>query len=87
MVQDTAPNAVRIADPIDTMICKRNFVVSFLLIISSFLFYPFTFLLFYLLPFYLFTFNLILGTVPKTDCPQVEINRRADRLQDRLVSG
>ena len=44
-LQDTAPSAVRIADPIDTMICTRNLVVSFLLMISSFLFYPFTFLL------------------------------------------
>ena len=40
-----------------------------------------------LLPFYLFTFYLILGTVSLRDCPQVEINRRADRLQDRSVSG
>ena len=44
-IHDVAPSAVRIADPIDTMICTRNLVVSFLLIISSFLFYPFTFLL------------------------------------------
>ena len=45
MVQDTAPNAVRIADAMDTIICAINFVVSFLLILFSFLFYPFTFLL------------------------------------------
>ena len=37
MVQDTAPSAVRIADPIDTMICTRNLVVSFLLIVYSIL--------------------------------------------------
>ena len=37
MVQDTAPSAVRIADPIDTMICTINFVVSFLLIVYSIL--------------------------------------------------
>ena len=30
---------------------------------------------------------LILGTVSLRDCPQVEINHRADRLQDRSVSG
>ena len=46
-----------------------------------------THIILFFLPFYLFTFNLILGTVSLRDCPQVEINRRADRLQDRLVSG
>ena len=55
-MQDVAPSAVRIALAMDTIICAINFAVSFLLI-SSFLF----------LPFYLFTFNLILGTVPKTE--------------------
>ena len=60
-MQDVAPSAVRIADAIDAINCTINLVVSFLLIFTSFLF----------LPFYLFTFNLILGTVPKTDdCPQ-----------------
>ena len=37
-----------------------------------------------LLPFYLFTFNLILGAALRLNCPQVEINRWADRLQDPL---
>ena len=45
-MQDVAPSAVRIADAIDAINCTINLVVSFLLIISSFLFYPFTFLLF-----------------------------------------
>ena len=52
-MQDVAPSAVRIALAMDTIICAINFAVSFLLIITSF--------------FYLFTFNLILGTVPKTE--------------------
>ena len=37
MVQDTAPSAVRIADPIDTMICTTNLIPSFFVIISHFL--------------------------------------------------
>jgi hypothetical protein len=37
-MQDVAPSAVRIALAIDTMICTINLVVSFLVIISSFLF-------------------------------------------------
>ena len=44
-IQDVAPSAVRIADAIDAINCTINLVVSFLFIISSFLFYPFTFLL------------------------------------------
>ena len=44
-MQDVAPSAVRIALAIDAINCTINLVVSFLLIISSFLFYPFTFLL------------------------------------------
>ena len=35
MVQDTAPNAVRIADPIDTIICTINLAVSFFDIITE----------------------------------------------------
>ena len=73
-MQDVAPSAVRIALAMDTIICAINFAVSFLLIFTSFLF----------LPFYLFTFNLILGAALRPNCPQVEINRWADRLQDRL---
>ena len=34
VVQDTAPSAVRIADPIDTIICTTNLIPSFLLIVS-----------------------------------------------------
>ena len=75
-MQDVAPSAVRIALAMDTIICAINFAVSFLLIFTSFLFYPFTFLL----------FNLILGAALRLNCPQVEINRRADRLQDPLES-
>ena len=56
-MQDVAPSAVRIALAMDTIICAINFAVSFLLIFTSFLFYPFTFLL----------FNLIQGAAPKTE--------------------
>ena len=38
-MQDVAPSAVSIADAIDTMICTINLVVSFLVIITSFLLY------------------------------------------------
>ena len=44
-MQDVAPSAVRIADAIDAINCTINLVVSFLFIFSSFLFYPFTFLI------------------------------------------
>ena len=44
-IHDVAPSAVRIAEAIDAINCTINLVVSFLVIISSFLFYPFTFLL------------------------------------------
>ena len=44
-IHDVAPSAVRIADAIDAINCTINLVVSFLLIFTSFLFYPFTFLL------------------------------------------
>ena len=37
-MQDVAPSAVRIADAMDAISCTINLVVSFLLIISSFLF-------------------------------------------------
>jgi len=37
-IQDVAPSAVRIADAIETMICTTNLVVSFFVIIYSFLF-------------------------------------------------
>ena len=56
-IQDVAPSAVNIALAIDMMICTANFTVSFLLIFSSFLFDPFTFLLL-----------IYIG-----DCPQVEV--------------
>ena len=36
-IQDVAPSAVRIADAMDTMICTINLVVSFFVIIYSFL--------------------------------------------------
>ena len=35
-MQDVAPNAVRIAEAIDTTICAINLIVSFLLIASHF---------------------------------------------------
>jgi hypothetical protein len=38
-MQLVVPSAVRIADAIDTIICAINFAVSFLVIITSFLFY------------------------------------------------
>jgi len=38
-MQDVAPSAVRIALAIDTMICTTNLVVSFFVIIPSFLYY------------------------------------------------
>ena len=38
-MQDVAPSAVSIADAIDTIICTINLVVSFLVIITSFLLY------------------------------------------------
>ena len=53
-IQDVAPSAVSIALAMDTINCVINFTVSFLLIFSSFLFYPFTF----------FTFNLYWGLSP-----------------------
>jgi hypothetical protein len=34
-IQDVTPNAVRMAEPIDTIICTTNFVVSFLVILMS----------------------------------------------------
>ena len=37
-MQDVAPSAVRIALAIDTMICTTNLVVSFFVIITSFLY-------------------------------------------------
>ncbi len=37
-IHDVAPSAVRIADAIDTMICTTNLVVSFFVIIPSFLY-------------------------------------------------
>ena len=36
MVQDTAPSAVRIADPIDTIICTTNLIPSFFVIAFHF---------------------------------------------------
>ena len=56
-IHDVAPSAVSIALAMDTINCVINFTVSFLLIFSSFLFYPFTFLLL-----------IYIG-----DCPQVEV--------------
>ena len=56
-MQEVAPSAVSIALAMDTINCVINFAVSFLLIFSSFLFYPFTFLLL-----------IYIG-----DCPQVEV--------------
>ena len=38
-LQDTAPSAVRIAEAIDTIICTANLMLSFLVIITSFLLY------------------------------------------------
>ncbi len=34
-IQDVTPNAVRMAEPIDTIICTTNFVVSFLVIMFN----------------------------------------------------
>ena len=80
-MQDVAPSAVRIADAIDAINCTINLVVSFLLIFTSFLFYPFTFLL----------FNLIQGAAPKTEpAPKIKSPRlinyrpRDNRPQDPL---
>ena len=38
-MHDVAPSAVNAADAIDMMICVTNLIVSFLVIISSFLIY------------------------------------------------
>jgi hypothetical protein len=38
-LQDTAPSAVRIAEAIDTIICTANLMLSFLVMITSFLLY------------------------------------------------
>ena len=38
-MQEVAPSAVSTADAIDMMICVTNLIVSFLVIITSFLYY------------------------------------------------
>ena len=80
-IQDVAPSAVRIALAIDAINCTINLVVSFLLIFTFFLFYPFTFLL----------FNLIQGAAPKTEpAPKIKSPRlinyrpRDNRPQDLM---